>query len=250
MWANEHPNETYKQPNDVGTGSYAGANYWTTKLWANAELLRISGNKAFEDSLHTLTYNRTKASLQSWSNNLLLEAFTIATNPSVFAKADIDTAKALIFYLADGYMASLENNGFGIPMAKGDFYWGSNGVAANKGMVLIHAYILTKDEKYLNAAIGIADYILGRNPLDLSYLTGFGVNKLCIRIIARARPTPSKLLFPGWLPVAPIPALTTPALAESITPTASPQLKLTMTTPAAMQVTKLPSTGTRLSHTW
>ena len=178
MWANEHPNETYKQPNDVGTGSYAGANYWTTKLWANAELLRISGNKAFEDSLHTLTYNRTKASLQSWSNNLLLEAFTIATNPSVFAKADIDTAKALIFYLADVYMASLENNGFGIPMAKGDFYWGSNGVAANKGMVLIHAYILTKDEKYLNAAIGIADYILGRNPLDLSYLTGFGVNQV------------------------------------------------------------------------
>jgi endoglucanase len=43
-------------------------------------------------------------------------------------------------------------------------------------MVLIHAYILTKEEKYLNAATAIIDYILGRNPLDLSYLTGYGVN--------------------------------------------------------------------------
>ncbi len=178
MWANEHPNEAYKQPSDVGTGSYTGAISWTIKLWANAELYRISGNKAFSDSLHTLKYNRTKASLQSWSNDLMLEAFTIATNPNVFEKADVDTAKALIFYLADGYMASLENNGYGIPMSKTDFYWGSNSVAANKGMVLIHAYILTKDEKYLNAAIGIADYLLGRNPLDLSYLTGFGVKQV------------------------------------------------------------------------
>lgn len=178
MWAIEHPNESYKQPSDVGTGSYTGAISWTIKLWANAELFRISGNQAFSDSLHNLKYNSTKASLQSWSNDLMLEAFTIATNPNVFEKADVDTAKALIFYLADGYMASLENNGYGIPMSKTDFYWGSNSVAANKGMVLIHAYILSKDEKYLNAAIGIVDYILGRNPLDLSYLTGYGVNQV------------------------------------------------------------------------
>lgn len=43
-------------------------------------------------------------------------------------------------------------------------------------MLLIYAYILTKEEKYLNAALGIVDYLLGRNPLDKSYLTGYGVN--------------------------------------------------------------------------
>ena len=177
-WANNNPTAIYEQPSDVGTGSYTKANAWSTRLWTNAELYRISGNKAFSDSLHNLKIKRTKAEVQSWSNNLMLEAFTIATNPNVFEKADVDTANALIFYLADEYVASLENNGFGIPMNKSDFYWGSNSVAANKGMILIHAYILSKDEKYLNAAIGIADYILGRNPLDLSYLTGFGVNQV------------------------------------------------------------------------
>ena len=178
IWAYENPYEIYKQPKDVGTGSYAGSNTWSGKIWTNAELFRITGEKVLVDSLRTLKYSRTRATLQSWSSSLMLEAFTIATNPKIFEKADVDTAKALIFYLADEYVASLDNNGFGVPLVKGDFNWGSNSVAANKGMVLIHAYILSQDEKYLNAAIAIADYILGRNPLDISYLTGYGVNQV------------------------------------------------------------------------
>lgn len=175
-WAYTHPTAIYEQPKDVGTGTYTDALVWTLKLWANAELFRITGDKVFTDSIHTLKINRKKASLQSWSHSLMLEAFTIATNPDVFEAADVDSAKVMIFTLADSYVASLEKNGFGVAMTSNDFYWGSNSIAANKGMVLIHAYILTKEEKYLNAAIGIADYLLGRNPLDKSYLTGFGVN--------------------------------------------------------------------------
>jgi endoglucanase len=108
----------------------------------------------------------------------MLGIFTIATNPDVFEAEMVDSATAIITTMADKFVSSLENNGYGVALDKGDFYWGSNGVAANKGMVLIHAYILTKDEKYLNAAQSIVDYILGRNPLDKSYLTGYGVNQV------------------------------------------------------------------------
>ena len=175
-WAYTHPTAIYEQPKDIGTGTYTDALVWTLKLWTNAELYRITGDKVFTDSLHSLKITRKKASLQSWSHSLMLEAFTIATNPEVFEAADVDSAKAMIFTLADSYVESLDKNGFGVAMTNNDFYWGSNSIAANKGMVLIHAYILTKEEKYFNAAIGLADYLLGRNPLDKSYLTGFGVN--------------------------------------------------------------------------
>ncbi len=177
-WAYTHPNEFFEQPKDVGTGTYSGATPWAAKLWTNAELFRITGNTVFTDSIHALKITRKKAKVPDWSNNLMLEAFTIATNPDIFEPADVDSAKALIFTLADAYVASLEGNGYGVALENGDFYWGSNSVASNKGVILIHAYILTQDEKYLNAAIGIADYLLGRNPLDRSYLTGFGVNPI------------------------------------------------------------------------
>lgn len=177
-WAYDNPQAFFEQPRGVGTGSYTNAIVWTINHWANAELYRISGAKIFADSLHTLSINSNDASLQGWANDIMLMAFTIATNPKVFEKADVDTAKAMIFKLADGYVASLNNNGYGVALDTWDFNWGSNGTASNKGMVLIHAYILSKDKKYLDAAMGIADYILGRNPLDLSYLTGFGVNQV------------------------------------------------------------------------
>ena len=178
QWAIPHAAEKYTQPKDVSTGSYTGASLWPLRIWANAELYRISQNKNYMEDMHYLPINSSKVSLQSWSNSSMLWAFTTATSPKAFEKADVDTAKAMIFRFADEYVKSLENNGFGVPMVRSDFYWGSNGGAANKGMILIHAYILSKDEKYLNAAIGIADYILGRNPLDLSYLTGYGVNQV------------------------------------------------------------------------
>ena len=176
LWALTHPYEIFEQPSDVGTGSYTGSVEWASKLWTNIEMYRVSGDTSVVSIVKSLPINNKKAILQSWQNNYMLGIFTIATNPDVFEAEMVDSATAIITTMADSYVKALENNGYGVPLAKGDFYWGSNGVAANKGMILIHAYILTKDEKYLNAALDIVDYILGRNPLDMSYLTGYGVN--------------------------------------------------------------------------
>ena len=101
--------------------------------------------------LKKLPINRKKARLQSWQQNYMLGMFTLATNPDVFEQELVDSATVIITSMADDFVKSLDNNGYGVALEKEDFYWGSNGVAANKGMVLMHAYILTKDEKYLNA---------------------------------------------------------------------------------------------------
>ena len=175
-WALTHPYDIYEQPRDVSTGSYTGSVEWASRLWASIEMYRVSGDTSVINEVKALPINNKKAALQSWQNNYMLGVFTIATNPDVFDAEKVDSATAIITTMADKYVNSLENNGYGVALDKSDFNWGSNGIAANKGMVLIHAYILTKDEKYLNAARGIVDYILGRNPLDRSYLTGYGVN--------------------------------------------------------------------------
>lgn len=175
-WAFANSLSYYVQPSDVSTGSYTGAAEWTTRLWSLIEMYRLSGEEHLLKALKEWPISHKKASLQSWQNNYMLGIFSLATNPDLFEKDMVDTAKSIITTMADEYVSSLENNGYGVPLIRDDFYWGSNGVASNKGMILIHAYILTQDEKYLNAANGIVDYILGRNPLDKSYLTGFGIN--------------------------------------------------------------------------
>jgi endoglucanase len=59
-------------------------------------------------------------------------------------------------------------------MAKDDFVWGSNSTAANQGVWLLHAYYLTGEQKYYKAAVKALDYLLGKNPLDMSFVTGYG----------------------------------------------------------------------------
>ena len=55
-----------------------------------------------------------------------------------------------------------------------DFVWGSNSVATNEGILLIQAYRLTNDRKYLDYALTNLDYILGRNATGYSFVTGYG----------------------------------------------------------------------------
>jgi endoglucanase len=48
----------------------------------------------------------------------------------------------------------------------------------NNALVLALAYDLTRDASYLTAALGALDYVLGENPLDQSYVSGYGARPL------------------------------------------------------------------------
>jgi endoglucanase len=57
---------------------------------------------------------------------------------------------------------------------KKDFIWGSSAVAANQSIVLINAYLMTKDKKYITHALTNLDYLLGRNATGYCFVTGLG----------------------------------------------------------------------------
>jgi endoglucanase len=84
-------------------------------------------------------------------------------------------------------------------MAKSDFVWGSNAVALNQAMMLVQAYRITHKADYLNAAQSALDYTLGRNPLGMSYVTGFGAHPA---LHPHHRPSEADGIaapLPGWL---------------------------------------------------
>jgi endoglucanase len=86
------------------------------------------------------------------------------------------TAKKQLLEIADGFVKSIDKNAFATVMgqSRNDFIWGSSSVAANQGILLINTYQLTKDNKYLNAALSNVDYLLGRNATGYSFVTGIG----------------------------------------------------------------------------
>src|SRR5690606_20470423 len=56
----------------------------------------------------------------------------------------------------------------------GEYDWGSNSAVVNTQVVLAVAFDLTGDVRFRDAVLEAMDYLLGRNALNYSYVTGYG----------------------------------------------------------------------------
>ena len=151
-------------PSDVSTGAYEGDDASDEKLFASTELAITTGEASYKQS-------GSSPYVSCWKDLSGVATYGKATHASVFS--DANEAKQKILSTADDFVSRAQK-GFGVVMAKDDFVWGSNAVASNQGVWLLHAYYLTGEEKYYTAALKVLDYLLGKNPLDMSFMTGFG----------------------------------------------------------------------------
>lgn len=159
-WGAQNPNTRFKNPNDVSTGEYGDGNLGDEKLFAGSELFLATNDASYKPSI-------SEAGVPNWGDVSGLAVYGSATYG-----ADAHS-KQLLLSKADA-LAARTQTGFGVAMAAEDYVWGSNAVAANQGIWLLHAYYLTGDNKYYVGAVKVLDYLLGKNPLDMSFMTGFG----------------------------------------------------------------------------
>jgi endoglucanase len=92
--------------------------------------------------------------------------------------AKVKALREQFLRVADSYVSPVSRSAFYTVMgrAKSDFVWGSSSVAANQGILLIHAYQFTGDKQYLDYALTNLDYLLGRNATGYSFVTGIGAH--------------------------------------------------------------------------
>lgn len=165
-WGQRHPSQNYlANPSDVSTGAYENDNPNDEKVLAGTELYITTGDASYKQS-------GSSEYVSYWGDVMGLATYEKATHATQFG-GDANEAKQKILGTADNFVNRAET-GFGVVMAKDDFVWGSNAVASNQGVWLLHAYYLTGNQKYYKAAVKVLDYLLGKNPLDMSFVTGYG----------------------------------------------------------------------------
>lgn len=164
-WGAQNPNVKFNNPSDVGTGSYADGSLGDEKDFAGTELFVTTGDASYKTS-------GASHNLPGWADVSGLATYGKATHATEFGNV-AQVAKDTLLSVANDFEAR-STTGFGVVMGDNDFYWGSNSVAGNQGVWLLHAYYLTGDKKYYVAATKVLDYLLGKNPLDMSFLTGYG----------------------------------------------------------------------------
>ncbi|HZM82498.1 MAG TPA: glycoside hydrolase family 9 protein [Candidatus Limnocylindrales bacterium] len=178
-WAAAKANpERYASPADGnGGGAYDDVNVTDEFYWAAAELYITTGAKEFKEFLlasphHTGDIFTPRGFDWQWVAPLgRLELATVPNNLPGRAQA-----RKSIVDAADRYLAAQAGNAYGLTYTapNGMFDWGSNNLVLNNLVVVATAADLTGEKRYTEGVARGMDYILGRNALNISYVTGYG----------------------------------------------------------------------------
>jgi endoglucanase len=197
QWAQAHPRDYYRQPADVATGEYADKDVSDEQAWAAAELYITTRDDHY---YQTLNAPQQAATVPSWSDVRGLAWLSLARHrKTLSAAADQALIASRVDGLAQHLAAAWQQSPYGITLQKGDYVWGSNAVVMNQAMWLLHAYRLNGKRAYLDAAQSGLDYVLGRNAVELSFVTGYGARSA---LHPHHRPSVADGIeapVPGWL---------------------------------------------------
>jgi endoglucanase len=167
-----------------GGGAYDDDDVTDERYWAAAELFVTTGADRYRSALEASPF-RTRvtrrtlgvASTVSWQATDALGAISLLLGAKV--PADLkESRKRLIVEAAEAYARDAAAAGFGQPLAGTSYPWGSNAIIVDNGIVLAYAHWLTGERRFLDGAVAALDYVLGRNALGKSYVSGFGARPL------------------------------------------------------------------------
>lgn len=183
-----HPAMFITSADTVGGGAYEDDDVSDEFYWAACELYVTTSLGVYKDFIDSSPHRNSvplvlqddQTTSQMWRETAALGTLTLAVVPSALSQTERDTARAAIVKAADSFLAIDKASGYRVPLKPGQnhLHWGSNGLPLNNGIELGLAYDITRDPKYLDGAEDALAYILGRNPLDQSYVTGYGFRPL------------------------------------------------------------------------
>ncbi|NVM63390.1 endoglucanase [Mucilaginibacter sp. SG538B] len=181
-WAGKNPMVAYRQDEmnqkfepKITTGGYGDNNFTDEFIWAASELTVSTGEVDYLKNINLLPDSRMPVA--TWSQVRLLGYYTLIKNyitgKTVPALPEI---RKRLINTADDMINGVDSNAYQTVMTKSarHFGWGSTSEAANEGVLLIQAYKLSGDKKYLDYALANLDYLLGRNGTGYSFVTGYG----------------------------------------------------------------------------
>jgi endoglucanase len=183
-WARANPAVYYDQAAmnrlyapAIHTGEYGDSDVSDEFAWAATELYVTTGDAGFLQGVPDFVAGSGNAPLPWWGGVRTLGFYSILHHRDRLGpEARALDVQNRVMALANTLRSRQQASPLRVAMQSGDFYWGSNSVAANQAIALVQAFRLTQDATYLHAALAHLDYLLGRNGTGYSYVTGHGTH--------------------------------------------------------------------------
>ncbi|MFI0776654.1 glycoside hydrolase family 9 protein [Streptomyces sp. NPDC021212] len=175
--ARAHPDLLAPDSDSTGGGAYGDTRVGDEFYWAAAELYATTKESQYRDAVTSSPFHTADDVFTpgfAWPDTAALGRITLATVPNNLPATDLTRVRASVVSAADAYLATMARQGYAVPLPADGYVWGSNGQVANNASVIAIAYELTQRPRYRTGALEALDYLLGRNALGQSYITGYG----------------------------------------------------------------------------
>lgn len=175
-WLVQHPDVPgFTNPLEISTGEYGDGIDKDERYWAAAELYRTTGNEEYHQAVLQLVKLEFPRYSLGWAD--MGGYGTLA----YLLKGEEQADRTLYTSLKKGLIAEAERlaevsrkDGFRISLKEEDYIWGSNMLVMNNAMLLLAAEYFSGDSSFADCALDHLHYLMGRNVLDISYVTGYG----------------------------------------------------------------------------
>ncbi|WP_181770655.1 glycoside hydrolase family 9 protein [Amycolatopsis pittospori] len=167
-------------PDDgTGGGSYSDSTLTDEFYWAAAEMYATTGEPSYRtDVTGSALYKGQSITDRGydWGSTGPLGDITLALVPTGLPTSDVAAIKTAFVAIADKHLNQMASLGYPAPYREpdGKYVWGSNGLIANNASVLALAYDFTGAARYREGVFEALHYLLGRNPVSYSYVSGYG----------------------------------------------------------------------------
>lgn len=175
-WLVQHPAEPgFTNPPQITTGEYGDEEDHDERFWAAAELYRTTGEEVYHQAVLELSRLPFSKFSLGWADMGGYGTLAYLLNDKAQADAALYTAlKEGLLAVAEQLGRVSREDGYRISLREEDYIWGSNMLVMNNAMLLLAAEHFSGNAGYAECALDHLHYLLGRNVLDISYVTGFG----------------------------------------------------------------------------
>jgi endoglucanase len=168
--------EVYAIADFDGSGAYGDEDLSDEFYWAAAELFVTTGETQYRSAVEASPHYRHVLGEPGWASTAALGTIALATHPDRIGETEAVRLRGLIRSAADRFLTDRDITGYAVPLTK--WTWGSTSNLLNRAMLLALAYDQTGELKYRYGVIDAMDFILGRNPLDRSFVSGYGARPI------------------------------------------------------------------------
>lgn len=184
------------QPNITAPTNNEMTSYFIDDFyWAASELFITTGKTEYYEYLkkseYFLTCNKIFKTTSdrnpdltpyNFYNTSTLGTLSLALVPNDLSATEKSTSIKNITSSADYFLSLIKTQGYGIPYRQSysDYNYelgyelDSNFEIMNNSIILANAFDFSNESKYINGVSSSMDYLLGRNPLDFSFISGYG----------------------------------------------------------------------------